>query len=231
MSTPSSNASDDSTELEIEFTSVAQVKELYEKLCEKYDEVQAELEMYESIDDDIQELREKTLDKYEFEMLAQVYEALGENRTYEGLMAQAEECDERIEELQETVNDLDALKDHFFDMYQVEMKKESIEIQMKACEKYLEKTKNKKMVQDKRSTLRPASPRRYPKAASPSRLAPMKERTPTPPRKPEPVSLPISKPVAVELPKVEPLPLPPPPPPSSSKTARPTMNFGKKTKK
>ena len=204
MSTPRSDYSDDSTDSvmpELEFKSVAQVEELYDTLIDKYNEVMMLLETYEIVDDDIQELREKTLDKYEHMALAEAYDAVGEHTTAEGCRNQGDECDERIEELQEGLDGTD-IETHFYEMYKVEIKKETYEIMLKACEKYLEKSKKKKVVQEKRQTIRPASPRRYPKgAASPSRLL-----NNTPPRKQDTpkAAPPKLEPPKIEIPKIDP---------------------------
>jgi MAP7 domain-containing protein 1 len=166
----SSSSSSESADIVPEFENPKQVEEQYEKLIEKYNDVMLQLEALEAIDDDIQELREKTLDEYEFQMLAEAYQACGQKTMAEGLRCQAEETREKIQELQETLEDVE-IKDHFFDLYKMEIQKETLEIQLKACEKYLEKSKKKNVIASKKETIRPASPRRYPKAASPSRLS------------------------------------------------------------
>jgi len=183
----SSVCSDESEIPTLEFNSPAQVEELMDLYIEKYNDVLSLLETYEANDDDIQELREKTLDKFEFEILAEAYEAAGKVKTAEAMREQAEECDERIDELRESIESIEDIKDHFYEMYKVEVKRETYEIYIKACEKYLSLYNKKKVVEDKKNTIRPASPRRYPnKAASPSRLNLEKVSTPkveTPPRK------------------------------------------------
>lgn len=233
----SSVCSDDSEIPTLEFHSPSQVEELMELYIEKYNDVLCLLETYEANDDDIQELREKTLDKFEYEVLAEAYEAAGKEKTAESLREQAEECDERIEELRESIENIEDIKDHFYEMYKVEVKRETYEIYIKACEKYLQLYNKQKSVETKKNAIRPASPRRYPKAASPSRLNPEKDSTPprresTPPpakretRKEEPKEEPkrkvleeVIKPSKKEEPVVEekstergqPPPLPPPP--------------------
>jgi hypothetical protein len=156
-------------DLEMEFLNPQQVQGLYELIVEKYNAIQDDMESYEMIDDDIQELREVTLDKYEYILLADAYESSGHKSTAEGLRNQSEELDERIEELQANLENID-VKEHMMELYELEIRKETLEIQMKACEKYLEKTKRKAYLESKKASIRPASPRRYPKAASPSRL-------------------------------------------------------------
>lgn len=175
MSTPSSRSStstDSSEELDIVFESSQQVEDLYESLVEKYNDMLIQLEVLEGIDDDIQELREKQLDKYEYQLLAEAYEAAGAKDTAIGLRNQAEECNERIDELHQNLEGVDP-KEHFYELYEMEIKKDTMEIHLKACEKYLEKRKRKSQMEAKKQNIRPASPRRYPKAASPSRLEPL----------------------------------------------------------
>jgi len=166
-----SDSSEQSQDPEIEFINAKQVEALYEILVDKYNNLQDEIETLEMIDDDIQELREMKLNQYEFAMLAEAYDAVGQKTTADGLREQAEECDERIEELQSSLEDvLENVKDHMMRLVEMEIRRETYEIQMKACEKYLEKTKRKAYMETKKSTIKPASPRRYAKAASPSRL-------------------------------------------------------------
>ncbi len=166
-----SDGSEQSQDPEIEFINPKQVEALYEILVDKYNNLQDEIETLEMIDDDIQELREMKLNQYEFAMLAEAYDAVGQKTTADGLREQAEECDERIEELQNSLEDvLENVKDHMMRLVEMEIRRETYEIQMKACEKYLEKTKRKAYMETKKSTIKPASPRRYAKAASPSRL-------------------------------------------------------------
>jgi hypothetical protein len=214
MSTPKSETSHQSEDPEIEFNTVKQVKALYEELIDRHANLQEEIETYEVIDDDIQELREKTLDKYELSLLAEAYEAAGEKTTAAGLRNQSEDCDERIEELQSNLEHID-VKEHTMTLYELEIKRDTYEIQMKACEIYLKKCKQRNYVDNKKQSIRPASPRRYPKAASPSRLttavatqdksSPNNSPQSSPVRKEETTS---SKP---QLPKLSLLPLPPPP--------------------
>ena len=216
MSTPKSASSEMSEDPEIEFLNVKQVKALYELLIDKHANLQEEIEAYEVIDDDIQELREKTLDKYEFSLLAEAYEAAGERTTAEGLRNQSEDCNERIEELQESLSDnteSDFIKENMMRLYELEIRRDTYEIQIKACEMYLKKCKQRNYVELKKQAIRPASPRRFPKAASPSRLTTgVSLRTnddSTPPRRTESESKPeATKP---SLPKLSLLPLPPPP--------------------
>lgn len=214
MSTPKSVSSEMSEDPEIEFLNVKQVKALYELLIERHSNLQEEIETYEVIDDDIQELREKTLDKYEFSLLAEAYEAAGERTTAEGLRNQAEDCNERIEELQESLSDnteSDFIKENMMKLYEMEIRRDTYEIQIKACEMYLKKCKQRSYVELKKQAIRPASPRRFPKAASPSRLTTgiSMRNTDESPRRTESESKPeTSKP---SLPKLSLLPLPPPP--------------------
>lgn len=214
MSSPtstSSSSSDESVEITVEFKTPKQVEELYEALIDKYNDIMLKLEALEAIDDDIQELREKTLDSFEFEMLARAYEAVGDKTTAEGLRNQAEETQERIQELKVELED-NELSDHFMELYQMEVQKETYEIQLKACEKYLEKSKRKAAVAAKKETIRPASPRRYPKAASPSRLAndkavlPVVKKKETTPEKPSPKKLENPTKALLPLPKMDMLP-------------------------
>ena len=169
MSTPKSSSSQQSEDPEIEVRSVKQVKDLYEELIDKHANMQEEIETFEVIDDDVQELREKTLDKYELSLLAEAYEAAGEHTTAAGLRNQAADCDERIDELQSTLENID-IKEHMMELYELEIRRDTYEVQMKACEIYLKKCKQRNFVENKKQSIRPASPRRYPKAASPSRL-------------------------------------------------------------
>jgi hypothetical protein len=171
-SSPKSCNSDNTAEtqeLEIEFLNPQQAQELFELLIEKHNSIQDEIEAYEMIDDDVQELRELTLDKYEHQLLADAYEAAGHKSTATGLRNQAEELDERIEELQANIENID-IREHMIELYELDIRRETLEVQMKACEKYLEKSKRKAYLEIKKQAIRPASPRRYPKAASPSRL-------------------------------------------------------------
>ena len=167
---PVSHSSEESQDIEIEFINPKQVEALYEILVDKYNKLQDEIEAIEMVDDDIQELREMKLNQYEYCMLAEAYEATGNKTTAAGLREQADECEERINELQDALESvLEDIKDHMMTMIEMEIKRETYEIQMKACEKYLEKSKRKAYMETKKATIKPASPRRY-KAASPSRL-------------------------------------------------------------
>ncbi len=213
-----SDSSDASADPDIEFINPKQVEALYEILVDKYNRLQDDIETLEMIDDDIQELREMKLNQYEFAMLAEAYEAVGQKSTAIGLRDQAEECDERIEELQTSLEDvLENVKDHMMRLVEMEIRRETYEIQMKACEKYLEKSKRKAYMETKKATIKPASPRRYAKAASPSRLnteygrdqpvapSPRRNRTPSasPKRSPKAPAL-----ISLAPKKKEPLPLP-----------------------
>lgn len=209
MSTPtstSSSSSDESVDITPEFHNPQQVEEQYEKLIEKYNDILLQLEALEATDDDIQELREKTLDEYEFQMLAEAYDACGQRVMADGLRCQAEEAREKIQELQSNLEDIE-IKDHFFELYKMEIQKETLEIQLKACEKFLEKSKKKNVVAQKKETIRPASPRRYPKAASPSRLAndkPVSQKPCVPSPKPSKIDAPSKS--LLPLPKIDMLP-------------------------
>jgi hypothetical protein len=167
--------SNSSADPEIEFINPKQVEALYDLIENRYNEVQTELEAYEMMDDDIQELREVSLNKYELNLLAEAYEAAGHHSSAAEMREQAEEYDERIKELQTALEEnnlenLDDVKNHMMSMVELEIQRETYEIQLKACKKYLEKLKRKAYLETKKTTLKPASPRRYPKAASPSRL-------------------------------------------------------------
>ena len=216
-SSPRSTASStESEDIALEFENPEQVEGLYETLIEKYNDLMIQLEILEGIDDDIQELRETHLDKYEYQVLAEAYSAAGDRKTAEGLRNQAEECDERIEELEENLEEvMPRVKEHFYELYLLEIQKETLEIKLKACEKYLEKKKRKTQVEAKKQAIRPASPRRYQNMASPSRLntAPKAPSPKTPPkssRDSTPESSPDSSPIPV-----------PPPAPKKEKKAEP----------
>lgn len=146
---------------DVKFDSVRQVEDLYEKLIDIYNEVGAEYEELEAIDDDIQEIRNTTLDKYDYSLMAEVYRALGENDTADELDEKANECEEVILDLQKKLEGVD-IKEHLFKFYEMEIKKENFDIQMKACEKYLEKSQRKREMEKMKGTIRPASPRRFP---------------------------------------------------------------------
>jgi hypothetical protein len=53
----------------VKFENVRQVEDLYESLIEAYNEVLIDYEELEAIDDDIQELRNTTLDKYDYSLV------------------------------------------------------------------------------------------------------------------------------------------------------------------
>ena len=88
--------SNSSADPEIEFINPKQVEALYDLIENRYNEVQTELEAYEMMDDDIQELREVSLNKYELNLLAEAYEAAGHHSSAAEMREQAEEYDERI---------------------------------------------------------------------------------------------------------------------------------------
>lgn len=145
----------------VKFENVRQVEDLYEKLIDIYNEVLIEYEELEAIDDDIQELRNTTLDKYDYELMAEVYKSLGEKETADQLEEKAKECQEVIESLQERLAGIN-ISEHLSKFYEMEVRKENFDIQMKACEKYLEKSQRKREADKMRTNLRPASPRRFP---------------------------------------------------------------------
>jgi len=145
----------------VKFENVRQVEDLYEKLIDIYNEVLIEYEELEVVDDDIQELRNTTLDKYDYELMAEVYKSLGEKETAEQLEEKAKECQEVIETLQERLAGIN-ITEHLSKFYEMEVRKENFDIQMKACEKYLEKSQRKREADKMRTNLRPASPRRFP---------------------------------------------------------------------
>jgi hypothetical protein len=145
----------------VKFENVRQVEDLYEKLIDNYNEVLIEYEELEAIDDDIQELRNTTLDKFDYEIMAEVYLALNEKETAEQLEEKSKECQEIIETLQERLAGIN-ISEHLSKFYEMEVRKENFDIQMKACEKYLEKSQRKREADKMRTNLRPASPRRFP---------------------------------------------------------------------
>lgn len=145
----------------VKFENVRQVEDLYEKLIDIYNEVLIEYEELEAVDDDIQELRNTTLDKYDYELMAEVYKSLGEKETADQLEEKTKECQEVIEELQEKLAGIN-INEHLSKFYEMEVRKENFDIQMKACEKYLEKSQRKREADKMRTNLRPASPRRFP---------------------------------------------------------------------
>ncbi len=145
----------------IKFESVRQVEDQYSSLIEIFNEILIEYEKLEEIDDDIQELRNTTLDKYDYTLMAEVYTSLGEKETAEQLEEKANECQEIIESLQEKLQGVD-VNEHLAKFYEMEIRKENFDIQMKACEKYLEKSQRKRQAEKIKGNLRPASPRRFP---------------------------------------------------------------------
>jgi hypothetical protein len=146
---------------DVKFESVRQVEDLYEKLIDIYNEVGAEYEELEAIDDDIQEIRNTTLDKYDYSLMAEVYRSLGENDTAGELDEKANECEEVILDLQKKLEGVD-IKEHLFKFYEMEIRKENFDIQMKACEKFLEKSQRRRELEKMKGSIRPASPRRFP---------------------------------------------------------------------
>jgi hypothetical protein len=145
----------------VKFENVRQVEDLYEKLIDNYNEVLIEYEELEVIDDDIQELRNTTLDKFDYEIMAEVYKNLNEKETTEQLEEKAKECQSVIEDLQERLAGIN-ISEHLSKFYEMEVRKENFDIQMKACEKFLEKSQRKRAADKMRTNLRPASPRRFP---------------------------------------------------------------------
>jgi hypothetical protein len=146
---------------DVKFESVRQVEDLYEKLIDIYNEVGAEYEELEAIDDDIQELRNTTLDKYDYSLMAEVYRSLKEEDTAKELDEKANECEEVIVDLQKKLEGID-IKEHLFKFYEMEIRKENFDIQMKACEKFLEKSQRRRELEKMKGGIRPASPRRFP---------------------------------------------------------------------
>lgn len=229
MSTPRSETSsmeDEQEEFPLEFNSPEQVEELLDQIIEKHEEVQMNLEVLEATDDDVQELRELEMDRYQLQVLAEAYDALGETITAQGSRNQAEECDERISELQSNLENMGELGDHFYNLYKTQMERETLEIKMNACMKYLEKHRRKAQLESKKEKIRPASPRRYAAAQSPSRLAPAREVTP--PREATPPSLPTLRPPANPLPLPSLLPVPSKPMPEAPKVPAPTVKTTRK---
>jgi hypothetical protein len=146
---------------DVKFESVRQVEDLYEKLIDIYNEVGAEYEELEATDDDIQELRNTTLDKYDYNLMAEVYRSLKEEDTANELDEKANECEEVIVDLQKKLEGVD-IKEHLFKFYEMEIRKENFDIQMKACEKFLEKSQRRRELEKMKGGIRPASPRRFP---------------------------------------------------------------------
>lgn len=146
---------------DVKFDSVRQVEDLYEKLIDIYNDVGAEYEELEAIDDDIQELRNTSLDKYDYNLMAEVYTSLGEKETSSELDEKANECEMVILDLQKKLQGVD-IKEHLFKFYEMEIRKENFDIQMKACEKFLEKSQRRRELEKMKGGIRPASPRRFP---------------------------------------------------------------------
>jgi hypothetical protein len=203
----------------LEFLNPEQVEEQYEKLIDEYNEVLVKAEELEEIDDNLQALRGVNLDRYDYMIMLDVYncfDTYDDKETAEELTSLIEECEEEIEEYRKKLSGLN-LKEHLYNYYNMEQKKEQYEIQIKCCEKYLEKAKKTKEMEKKREKIRPASPRRN---LAENSMRPMSPRvsggsyTPSK-RKQEDVSSSNLPP----LPKLEPLvpviktslPLPPPP--------------------
>jgi hypothetical protein len=145
----------------VKFENVRQVEDLYESLIEAYNEVLIDYEELEAIDDDIQELRNTTLDKYDYSLMAEAYVSLGEKETADELEEKAKECQELIESLQEKLEGIN-VNEHLAKFYAMEIRKENFDIQMKACEKFLEKSQRKREMEKMKGNLRPASPRKFP---------------------------------------------------------------------
>ena len=143
----------------IEFNSVEQVDELYLKLIEEYNEVATQFEELDAMDDSIQQLRCLNLDHYDFSLMSEVYSAIDDNYTANECIENAEECEVEIDEIREKVTGID-LKEHLFNLYNLEYRKEQYEIQISACEKYLEKSNKYKEMKKKKAMIRPASPKR-----------------------------------------------------------------------
>ena len=143
----------------IEFNSVEQVDELYLRLIEEYNDVATQFEELDALDDSIQQLRCLNLDHYDFSLMSEVYAAIDDNYTANECIENAEECEVEIDEIREKVAGID-LKEHLFNLYNLEYRKEQYEIQIAACEKYLEKCNKYKEMKKKKSLIRPASPKR-----------------------------------------------------------------------
>ena len=145
----------------VKFENVRQVEDLYESLIEAYNEVLIDYEELEAIDDDIQELRNTTLDKYDYSLMAEAYVSLGEKETADELEEKAKECQEIIEGIQEKLEGIN-VNEHLAKFYAMEIRKENFDIQMKACEKFLEKSQRRREMEKMKNNLRPASPRKFP---------------------------------------------------------------------
>lgn len=143
----------------IEFNNVEQVEELYLKLIEEYNEVATQFEELDALDDSIQELRCLNLDRYDFSLMSEVYSSIDDNYTANECIENMEECEQEIDEIREKVAGID-LKEHLFNLYNLEYRKEQYEIQLAACEKYLEKCSKFKEMKKKKALIKPASPKR-----------------------------------------------------------------------
>jgi tetratricopeptide (TPR) repeat protein len=202
----------------LEFLNADQVSDQYEKLIDEYNEVLIKAEELEEIDDNLQALRAVNLDRYDYMIMLDVYNCFNsydDKETVEELTSLIEECEEEIDEYRSKLSGLN-LKDHLYNYYNMEQKKEQYEIQIKCCEKYLEKAKKTKDIEKKKEKIRPASPRRN---LTESSLRPMSPRLTggsyTPSKRKQEDSLTPK----IPPPKLEPLvtlktvssPLPPPP--------------------
>lgn len=157
----------------IEFNNVEQVDELYMKLIEEYNEIATQFEELDELDDSVQQLRCLNLDHYDFGLMSEVYAAIDDNYTSNECLENMEECEKEIDDIREKVAGVD-LKEHLFKLYNLEFQKEQYEIQIAACEKYLEKCNKSKEMKKKKALIRPASPKRTEekisiRAASPRR--------------------------------------------------------------
>lgn len=203
----------------LEFLNPEQVEEQYEKLIDEYNEVLIKAEELEEIDDNLQALRAVNLDRYDYMIMLDVYncfDTYDDKETVEELTSLIEECEEEIEDYRKKLSGLN-LKEHLYNYYNMEQKKEQYEIQIKCCEKYLEKSKKTKEMEKKREKIRPASPRRN---LTENSVRPMSPRLTggsyTPSKRKQEESL---TPKMPPPPKLEPLapviktslPLPPPP--------------------
>jgi hypothetical protein len=93
--------------------------------------------------------------------MAEVYRSLKEEETANELDEKANECEEVIVDLQKKLEGVD-IKEHLFKFYEMEIRKENFDIQMKACEKFLEKSQRRRELEKMKGGIRPASPRRFP---------------------------------------------------------------------
>jgi hypothetical protein len=230
----------------LEFLNPEQVEEQYEKLIDEYNEVLIKSEEIEEIDDNLQALRAVNLDRYDYMIMLDVYNCFNtydDKETVEELTSLIEECEEEIEEYRKKLSGLN-LKEHLYNYYNMEQKKEQYEIQIKCCEKYLEKSKKTKEMEKKREKIRPASPRRNLTENSMRPMSPrltggsytpskrkQEESSVTPLAKLEPIApvkvTPVKPPSPITPPPLPPVPkkefvtpsLPPPPPlPPMTKT-------------